>query len=141
MLYTLEIFVFRSFAWNMMPQNHFRRMLNLETSSRSLSSSTEPCGIKIEATPTLIKSNCFLTFKPDLNQEALKINACTLVASSTITGNHSQLSKETNEKISMIQCFDTAKWKNKYAISIYKYKFSEFSWYLSFVEFTVFIWY
>ena len=141
MLYTLGIFVFRSLVLNMMFQNHFRRMLNLEMSYRSLLRSTTPYGIKLEATPTLIKSNRFLTFKPDLNQEVLKINACTLVASSTITGNHSQLSKETNEKISMIQCFDTAKWKNKYAISIYKYKLSEFSWYLSFVEFTVFIWY
>ena len=93
----------------MMPQNHFRRMLNLETSSRSLLSSTEPCGIKIEATPTLIKSNCFLTFKPDLNQEALKINACTLVENSTITGSHSRSSKETNEKITKIQYLDTAK--------------------------------
>ena len=75
-------------------------MLNLKMNYRRLKSSTTPFGIKLDETLILTKSNLFRRFKPDLNPEALKINACTLVENSTITGNHSQLSKETIEKIS-----------------------------------------
>ena len=80
-------------------QIHFRRMLNLKMSYRRLKNSTTPFGIKLDETLILIKSNLFLSFKPNLNPEVLKTNACTLVKNSTITGSHLQLSKKLLKKL------------------------------------------